>query len=153
MLRLFSALWICSLSYKENLRAFWYISSFVWLFYLAFTVFISIIRTSILEPHQLENRKWLFKSQPRLYHIYIGIVDFVHSIQFTHKNTDNNILFIKFQWQTVMFLYWFLNCGIVFINTLCKKIYSIHYTAGAEQAELVLASWFFFANSNFIFDF
>jgi hypothetical protein len=129
MLRLYSTLWIFSLSYKENLRAFWYTSSVVWLFYLPFTVFISIIRTSILEP-ELENRKWLFKAQPRLYHIHIGIEDFVHSIQITHKNTDNNILFIKFQWQTVMFLYWLLNGGISFINTLCKMIYSIHYTAG-----------------------
>jgi hypothetical protein len=47
--------------------------------------------------------------------------DFVHSIQITHKNTDNNTLFIKFQSQTetVMFLYWLLNDGIYFINTVC----------------------------------
>ena len=38
---------------------------------------------------------------------HIGMQDFVHSIQITHKNTDNNTLFIKFQSQTetVMFLY------------------------------------------------
>jgi hypothetical protein len=26
--------------------------------------------------------------------------DFVYSIQITHNNTDNNTLFIKFQWRT-----------------------------------------------------
>jgi hypothetical protein len=77
--------------------------------------------------------------------------DFVHSIQITHNITDNNTLFIKFQWQTetVMFLYWLLNDGIYFIKLSVRWDHTVYTT------ELDL-SWCFmniFANSNFIFDF
>jgi hypothetical protein len=52
----------------------------------------------------------------------------------THNNTDQQyfIHYISMANRNGNLLYWLLNDGIYFINTVCKMRYSILYTAGPE---------------------